>query len=242
MKAFPSSLALRTQVALVLLGIAVAVSWVPGPLARTLATALVLVGILGLAHAVGAILGVLERIAAGLEGGRGVVPDAEAQQAEVDSLKARLEASRAVNDPEGVVDARNALRGRLAAAALEELDHDLVRWLLALIQKRMRTGTVRADIAVLAERVATTFGHIPEGASLRASLPILRRSSGLCPCCGEPYTGIEAACPECLGTTASATPPVPSLDELIAKPPDEDDPFLRPNDPDGEGTEPPRAT
>ncbi len=93
----------------------------------------------------------------------------------------------------------------LSPDARRELDRDLIRWFLALLMKRMRTGTVRGDVATLAARVAEVFPDTPEGASLRASLPTLRRSAGLCPRCAKPYTGVEDACPECLAATPGPT-------------------------------------
>jgi hypothetical protein len=222
--------ATRTQIALVLLGTGSAVGYVPGLAPRTIAAVLVLAAFLILAQVVPELVRLREQAAPEV--------DEAARRAEVETFRARIEASRAVGDPEGVVEARNALRERLDAEALLALDLDLVRWLIGLIQKRMRTGTMRPDIAVLAERVAQSFGHTPEGASLRASLPILRRSSGLCPRCGEPYTGIDAACPDCLGVAAAASPPVPSLDELISKPSEDEDPFLRPGGAGNDGADP----
>jgi predicted amidophosphoribosyltransferase len=57
--------------------------------------------------------------------------------------------------------------------------------------------------------VADAFDSTPEGASLRAALPTLRRSVGLCARCGRPYNGIADACPACLATTSfpSYVPP-----------------------------------
>jgi len=153
------------------------------------------------------------------------------------ALRARLDASQAVNDSEAVLDYRRQLAPLLSEAALRELDRDLLRWLLALLMKRMRTGTVRADVASLATRVAETFPETPEGASLRASLPTLRRSAGLCARCARPYTGVEDACPECLAA-AAASQPGPTIlplredaDEVEAEP-EPADPF---EDADGDG-------
>lgn len=144
---------------------------------------------------------------------------AEERQVAADGLRARLDASRTVNDPDGVLSAREALGRVVAAANLRELDQDLVRWLMVLIQKRMRTGTVRSDVAVLAERAVSLFGTTTEGASLRAALPVLRRSGGLCPRCAQPYVGVDDACPDCLGVGASSAA-IPSLDELVSAPTD----------------------
>jgi len=79
------------------------------------------------------------------------------------------------------------------------LEADLSRWLLRLIHHRLRTGRIQADLAHLAGRIAESFSHTVDGASLRASLPTLRRSAGLCPRCAQPYAGVADACPACLG-------------------------------------------
>ncbi len=123
---------------------------------------------------------------------------AEARQATIDALRARLDASKSANDPEAVIALRDELTRHVKGEPLRALDRELVRWLMNLIQRRMRTGSVRPDVAHLAAKVAESFGDQPEGASLRASLPTLRRSAGLCPRCAEPYGGIEDACPKCL--------------------------------------------
>lgn len=128
------------------------------------------------------------------------------REQEAVSLKEQLAASRETNDTEAVLALRDQLATLLDPASRHELDQDLVRWLLKIIQRRMRTGTVAVDVAQLAAEVAGRFGGTREGASLRASLPTLRRSAGLCPRCGEPYDGLEDACPRCLpGPSAGVT-------------------------------------
>jgi predicted amidophosphoribosyltransferase len=67
-----------------------------------------------------------------------------------------------------------------------------------MIPDRSRLWIIQVDVATLAGRVAEDFAHTTEGASLRASLPTLRRSAGLCPRCAQPYTGIADACRDCL--------------------------------------------
>jgi hypothetical protein len=125
------------------------------------------------------------------------------------SLREQLTASRGANDAEGVLALRDELAALLDHARRQELDQDLVRWFLRIIQRRMRTGTVAADVAKLAAEAAGRFGATLEGASLRASLPTLRRSAGLCPRCGEPYDGVEDACPRCLpGAAGPVAAPV----------------------------------
>jgi hypothetical protein len=155
---------------------------------------------------------------------------AAGRQAAVDRLKGRLEASRQANDPNTVLGLRDELARMLPAAERELLDRELIGWLLRAIQKRMRSGTVGPDVALLAGEVAARFGETPEGASLKASLPVLRRSGGLCPRCAGPYIGFEAACPQCLAKAALAAAPPPPMEdgdgEETEPPPESESPFL----------------
>ncbi len=129
------------------------------------------------------------------------------RQVAVDGLLGRIEAAKQANDPDGAIRSRDELAAILRGDSLRAVDVSLVRWLLLAIQRRLRTGTVRPDVVELASRVAEGFGGTTEGASLRASLPTLRRSAGLCPRCAEPYKGVEDACPKCLA--AAGPPPAP---------------------------------
>lgn len=130
----------------------------------------------------------------------------EARAAVVDGLRARLAASQGANDPERVIEYRDELTQHLRGEPLMELDRQVIKWLMALIQRRLRTGTVRTDVALLAAKVADSFGDTAEGASLRAALPTLRRSAGLCPRCAQPYRGIADACPNCLAAGSNRSP------------------------------------
>jgi len=137
----------------------------------------------------------------------------QARDARVEELRARLDASRQVNDHETALDLEEELSLWLDPEIRGEIRADLLRWLIGLLMKRMRGGTVGVDVAVLAARIAGRFGDTAEGASLRASLPTLRRSAGLCPRCGKPYTGIDDACPQCLNPPQSdPSRPAESLD------------------------------
>jgi hypothetical protein len=129
-----------------------------------------------------------------------------ARQEASDALRDRLESARRANDPDRVIDLRDALTEHLRGEPLRKLDRDLVHWLVGLIQERLKAGPARPDVAALAARVADSFGDTPEGASLRAALPNLRRSAGLCPRCGRPSPGRAEACPRCLadGTSPSS--------------------------------------
>jgi len=131
------------------------------------------------------------------------------ESARVEHL-ADLEAARAVNDPERVLELHQYLAPLLEAEARALLEADLSGWFLRLIHNRLRTGRIQAELAQLAGRIAETFSHTVEGASLRASLPTLRRSAGLCPRCAQPYTGVANACPTCLAQPP-ATPRPTSL-------------------------------
>jgi hypothetical protein len=131
---------------------------------------------------------------------------ASGRRAAIDDLKSRLDAARAVNDPEATLGLRDEIAPLLHPEGRAELDRDVLRWLMGLIQKRMRAGAIRPEVVRLASRVSESFAATPEGASLRASLPTLRRSAGLCAECGEPYSGIEDACPKCTGEPESPGP------------------------------------
>jgi hypothetical protein len=128
------------------------------------------------------------------------------RQFAVDDLRQRIEAAKQANDPEGAIVARDELGQILHGESILEIDRPLVKWLMVLIQRRLRTGTVRPDVVALAGRISESFGGTTEGASLRASLPTLRRAAGLCPKCSEPYAGVGDACPKCLAASAASTP------------------------------------
>ena len=102
------------------------------------------------------------------------------------------------------IELHDEVKPLIESEALRALDVDLAKWFMMLIHRRLRSGTVKADVALLAGRVAASFDGTPEGASLRASLPTLRRAAGLCARCAQPYTGIADACPACL---TGASPP-----------------------------------
>lgn len=126
----------------------------------------------------------------------------DSKQLTAQSLLAKVDAAREANDPERVLEHRDALVPLMEGNRLRQIDRDLAKWFMGLIHKRLRAGTVRPDVANLAGRVARSLDDTPEGASLRAALPTLRRSAGLCARCAQPYTGIADACPNCLGTAS----------------------------------------
>ena len=123
---------------------------------------------------------------------------------------AQLDAARAVNDADRVLEIYQGLARSLDDERRGALDRDLAKWFLSLIHRRLRTGKVQADVVQLAARFAETFATTVEGASVRASLPTLRRSVGLCPRCAEPYLGVADACPNCLKGATHALSALPS--------------------------------
>jgi hypothetical protein len=124
-------------------------------------------------------------------------------------LQASLDAARQVNDPDRVLELHDDLVPLLDFDSRHAFEADLAKWFLRLIHNCLRGGVIQPDVATLAGRVAEVFSHTTEGASLRASLPTLRRSAGLCPRCAQPYTGIADACPDCV-KPAPAEPRPPS--------------------------------
>lgn len=72
------------------------------------------------------------------------------------------------------------------------------------IFQRMHTGTVREDVARLAQAMVDLFPDTTEGRTLAQVLGVLRRSAGLCPRCANPYKGVAAACHDCLRGTPEA--------------------------------------
>jgi hypothetical protein len=120
----------------------------------------------------------------------------------------QLGAAQAVSDADRVFEIYQTIAPSLDPDRRATLDPELAKWFLALIHRRLRTGKVQAEVVQLAARFADNFGATVEGASVRASLPTLRRSVGLCPRCAQPYIGVADACPNCLrrGTHAVSVP------------------------------------
>jgi hypothetical protein len=135
--------------------------------------------------------------------------DAARRQAIEDQM-AQLDAARSVNDPARVIELYHGIVPSLNPDRREELARDLAKWFLELIHRRLRSGKIQAEVVLLATQVAETFGATVEGASMRAALPTLRRSVGLCPRCAQPYRGIADACPQCTAGVLGAVTTLPS--------------------------------
>lgn len=133
----------------------------------------------------------------------------------------QLRAAREVNDPNRVLELYGQTPPVQDDESRKALDQDLAKWFLSLVHRRLRGGGIQLEIVTLVERVSESFGHTVEGASLRASLPTLRRSVGLCPRCGRPYAGAADACPVCLAGNVAAPPSEPVAED---EPVDGDEP------------------
>lgn len=120
----------------------------------------------------------------------------------IESQLERIKASQEVGDSERVLDLYQDAARLLDPMSRKSLEDDLARWFMNHIQRRLRSGTIQAEVVTLTARVSEIFGGTAEGASLRAGLPTLRRTVGLCPRCGGPYVGASDACPVCLGAAA----------------------------------------
>jgi hypothetical protein len=138
---------------------------------------------------------------------------AAAKRSVAAGLRSRIDAAREANDPERIFEFHEALAPLLAPEVLRDLERDLSRWFMGQLQKRLRNGKISIDVTTLASRVAEAFATTPEGASLRAALPTLRRSVGLCARCGQPYNGIADACLSCFANASVTAPNPPPLPE-----------------------------
>jgi hypothetical protein len=138
---------------------------------------------------------------------------------------ARIDAARKVNDTQGVLDLYRAAGSWLESPRRGELERELARWFLDVIHRRLRLGRIQPEVVDLATQVAETFAVTVEGASLRASLPTLRRSVGLCPRCAQPYAGTAAACPRCLSGASAPTMPAADQPDDEPEPDGPDDPL-----------------
>ncbi len=135
---------------------------------------------------------------------------AQVRQAAARDLAEELQAARAAGDVDRVLELHAALAPSLEHEARTELDRDLAGWFLDRIQRRLRGGKIQLEVVELASKVADGFAATVAGASLRQSLPMLRRSVGLCPRCAQPYLGVAQACPVCLAAGSPIVPAQPA--------------------------------
>jgi hypothetical protein len=157
-----------------------------------------------------------------------------ARQAEHEGHLAEIHAARQVNDPARVLELYRAMAGSLEFDRRSELERELAGWFLEVIRRRLTGGRIQVEVVQLATQVAESFAATVPGASLRASLPTLRRSVGLCPRCAQPYVGTADACPQCLAAPAGGLAPGRAWPDDEPKP-DADDPDSQPGASPGEG-------
>ncbi len=132
---------------------------------------------------------------------------AAARGASITHIRARIDAARQANDLDAVLDQRAELMALIPIDELAALDRDLARWCMAQIQKRLRGGRMSIDVALLSGRVAEALNHTPEGASLKAALPTLRRSVGLCAVAANPTAAWPTPAPPASSRHRAPGPP-----------------------------------
>ena len=115
-----------------------------------------------------------------------------AREAARSQYLAQLDAARQVSDPDRVLELHQTLIPLLDAETRVALEADLSQWFLRLIHNRLRIGKIQTDLVVLAGRIADAFSHTVGGASLRASLPTLRRMPGSAPVAASLTTALPA--------------------------------------------------
>lgn len=129
------------------------------------------------------------------------------RNATVEGLKSELAEARSSGEVDRVMDLRDALTLHLRGESLCSLDRELVVWLNGLVERRVRGGTIDAEVARWVARALDSLGDMPEVDPLRVALPALRRRAGLCQECGKPARNRQPFCSDCRQRSdRSATP------------------------------------
>ena len=148
----------------------------------------------------------LGRIAARLESsetavasspGAAVMKPAGPSTSKIDALTDELEAAREAGDVAAALGFRDALTEHIRGEALHALDQDLALWVARRVERRARDKTADWEVAGWVARALDSLGDMPETASLRAALPVIRRRAGLCTVCGQAVAGGAAVCGRC---------------------------------------------
>lgn len=148
----------------------------------------------------------LGRIAARLESSETAPPPASRAAAtkvpgpspsKIDALTDELEAAREAGDVASALGFRDALTEHIRGEALHALDQDLAVWITRLVERRVRDQTADWEVAAWVGRAIDSLGDMPETASLRSALPVIRRRAGLCTVCGQAVAGGRAVCGRC---------------------------------------------
>jgi hypothetical protein len=173
-----------------------------------------------LAESLDRTIGLLERVARTLEQRAASTDTGQASDTgaahpvvSLHDRMAELKAAREVNDPLRVLELYQSIAPALEPDSRTALQTEIAEWFLTVIYRRLRTGKIQVEVVELAGQFAETFAATTQGASVRAALPTMRRSAGLCPRCAQPYIGTAPACPDCLRAVSAPSPPVvPSPD------------------------------
>jgi hypothetical protein len=123
---------------------------------------------------------------------------------DVASLRKELSAAQAAGRAGRVFDLRDALTRHLHGEVLHNLDRDLAFWLLELVQRRIQSNAVDAELAGWVALALDSLGAMTEADPLRQVLPELRRRSALCLECGRPRHGANLRCALCRSVSISA--------------------------------------
>jgi hypothetical protein len=127
-----------------------------------------------------------------------------------EALRADLVAAQAAGRVGRAIELRDALTRHLRGEALHELDRGLAVWLLNLVERRVESRTVDAEVAGWLARALDSLGEMPEAEPLRQALPALRRQAGLCVRCGRVLAAAardqQSMCPVCQHDLATAPP------------------------------------
>lgn len=108
----------------------------------------------------------------------------------------QLRTARRMGDPEEVLDLRESLMPRLPDGKRQQMDLELAGWFTKYFQKALRAGQAQVVVGPLA-RAVEALAEVVEMQHLAESLPLVRRSVGLCESCGKPYRGRDPQCPAC---------------------------------------------
>jgi hypothetical protein len=148
----------------------------------------------------------LGRVALALEerAGPAGAPSTSIADSGIQGLKAELASARAAGRAVRAFEIRDAFTRYLRGDALHALDCELALWLLNLVERRVQSATVDAEVAGWVARALDSLGDMPEAAPLRVALPALRRSAGLCQKCGRRVGGQEPLCTDCRNRVAPA--------------------------------------
>jgi hypothetical protein len=115
----------------------------------------------------------------------------------VQSLRDQLDQVERAGDCEGLLNIRDRLSAYLDGTELYQVDRRVAHWTAKYLRDALVAGKAK-EVVHLAERIVDAVGDTTqEGAQVRASLPTLRRSAGLCPECGQPNDVRLVRCPAC---------------------------------------------